>query len=196
MVKAKGEDGLDESEFISNDELKVLRAFRRKHDWLVADGGSFATCGKVVKKRMRVAQHKRIAEMLTPEQELAFILINRAFGMVTAGLGMQTFNPFRTPGGGGDIDRGAVLMASYWEWAQRVIRLRLSHAQALAVIVQGYGLREADRMFNCRNGGSGDNLTRCLDEFGLIWRARHKLYRERLHRAQLYRDMMKEKVDA
>lgn len=150
---------------ISNKELKRYAEHRRVHrgEDFVRDGGVLAVNGKVVKQRRIIGEDARLKKALGNDRWIAMALVRAAYRMIASGMGMQTFNPFREPGGGGDIQAGLALMSIYWRWAVEVQRRRLSHAMCIAICVEGLTITEASKDYRCRWESVKENLLSCLD---------------------------------
>ncbi|MEZ0263039.1 MAG: hypothetical protein ACAH80_18685 [Alphaproteobacteria bacterium] len=150
---------------ISNRELKRQREHRRIHrgEQFEADGGSTAANGKVVKKRFINAEDKQLKKALGDDRMKAMCSLRSAYKMIEAGMGMQTFNPFRQPGGGGDVEAGAKLMDFYWSWAVDVQKARLSHAMCIETVVFGKSLAEVQSENRRGRLAVKENLIACLD---------------------------------
>ncbi|HRI77390.1 MAG TPA: hypothetical protein PLX33_10435 [Alphaproteobacteria bacterium] len=149
---------------ISDKVLRKIHEVRRRKEWLVEEleRDTDAAAGK---KRMRVAQDKRLFDGIGPYRAETLELVYAAHRMIVAGIGWQTFNPFRTPGGGGDIERGATLMVAYRLWAYRMRQEGKSLRFVLDVAVVGMGLREAERANRMRSGTGLAALSEALDMF-------------------------------
>lgn len=150
---------------ISNKSLKGYVAHRRKHrgEEFVDDGGSTSANGKIVKKRRRVDHDAKLLQALGDERWEAMALIRSAYQMIAAGMGMRTFNPFRTGGGSVNDDAGRALMQLYWKWARQVQERRLSHAMCICVCVEGMTLNGAAEAYRKDKRTIKENLVLCLD---------------------------------
>jgi hypothetical protein len=147
---------------ISNAELKDLRAWRRRHDWLVDDGERRPVDGEI-KKRMRVAGTK-LFEALTDDQQKAWGVISSGF-WAASGTGLWATDYERVVVDGGmfrHTDK-AWLQDIYIRWGRRCQELEIDTEIARAVIVDGMSCREADEAFRQRHGTASENLHRALD---------------------------------
>jgi len=149
---------------ISDKVLRKIHEVRRRKEWLVEelDRETDAAAGK---KRMRVAQDKRLFDGIGPYRAEALELVYAAHRMIVAGIGWRTFNPFVLPGGGSDIERGATLMVAYRLWAYRMRQEGKPLRFVLDVAVVGMGLREASRASRMRDSSAMPALCEALDMF-------------------------------
>lgn len=155
---------------ISEKHLRRILRQRQKHDPLIEDVTRRADFAGG-KTRLRVAQDKRLFDGIGEFRAEDMELIHAAYRMITTSVGWQTFNPFRLPGGGGDMEKGAVLIVAYRMWAHDVLmrdgRKRLDFV--LDIAVNGLGLREAERKYGMRNGSGIQKLCDAIDKFSEIF---------------------------
>jgi len=125
---------------ISGKALRRIKVARQRHDKLAEE--NLRGAGKA---RLRVAQDKRLFDAIGDYRAESMELIHAAYRMITTGLGWQGFNPFRVPGGGGDMEKGAVLVLAYSTWAKDMQNNGQPLFFVLDIAVGGLGLRAAGR---------------------------------------------------
>jgi hypothetical protein len=150
---------------ISNKSLKDIAEHRRKYrgEELVDDGVALASNGRTVKRRKRVEYDKRLIEMLGDGRVDAMSVIRSGYMMIANGTGMQTFDPLKIRGGGGDIDSGLAVQMFYWGWARELQVRRLDHAMCIAIVVECLTLNACAEVYRRDKRKVSDNLIACLD---------------------------------
>jgi hypothetical protein len=137
-------------------------ACRARHDggliWEYVKSGR-----RTIQQNLRVVADKRLIESLTDDQQAAMWFLAKAWGLLTAGVGMRTFDPSHVRGGAGDVSYGAAIIAEYFKWAEAVLRRKLDHSMCMDVIAYGHSLRDVDRNRRQPRGTAKKNLVGCLD---------------------------------
>lgn len=116
-------------------------------------------------ERLRATPDRRLFDSMTAEQTEAYRLIERAYAILTAGMGTkaQSYEIVDGGRGGGDVERGAGLMVLYTEWRGYCDGQRLDANMALDVIAGGYSVRAAARLRRRDPRTIRENLMACLD---------------------------------
>lgn len=153
---------MTENDGYDNDQLK----FRDQHgEGLVWD--KVRSGQNLVELRKRDGWQSKLWGSLTEHQQKAMEEIETAFRSVTGGIGMKTMNPHYIGGKSYTLDseRQAQMIADYFIWGRELNRQRLSHAMAMAVIVEGRSARDADEVYRQRKGTAMHNLQAALNVF-------------------------------
>lgn len=145
---------------ISDKSLQRIKAARERHDPIEEE-----TLRGAGRTRLRVAQDKRLFRAIGDYRAEAMELVYSAYRMNTTGLGWQTFNPFRMPGGSGDMDKGAVLLMAYRKWAMDMSQGGKPLNFVLDIAARGCGLREAGRRHHIGDHRAIPVLCDALDMF-------------------------------
>lgn len=148
---------------VDEDQIK----FRAQHgglDWEKTRHGN-----REINARLRDRAHARLLENLSPVQQEAMIEIARGYSIITGGIGFKTFDPFKVGGSGQWTDADARRASEYISWAQEVQKRRISHAMAVAMIVEGMSAREVSRTYRVRNAFPLSNIRAALN----VWCEQH-----------------------
>lgn len=164
---------MTENEGYDNDQLK----FREQHGVERDKAGRIILNGLVwdtvrsgqnlVELRKRDGWQAKLWGSLTEHQQKAMEEIETAFRAVTGGIGMKTMNPEALSGKAlaHETERQAQRIADYFIWGRELNRLHLSHAMAMAIIVEGRSGKDADEVYRQRNGTAMGNLRASLNVF-------------------------------
>jgi hypothetical protein len=140
-------------------------AFRAQHGFLVWE--AVRVGNRQVEHHMRDGWQARLWGNLTEPQQDAMVEIEIGYRIIASGVGFKTFDPLKIPGNGyaSVSNRAAEILSDYFSWGRELQRRRISHAQAIAVIVEGRTCNEVDRHSRQKNGAARINLLAALDTF-------------------------------
>lgn len=122
-------------------------------------------------KRRRPCQRRlldaRLWDSLNPQQQANAQRIERAFRIMSRGLGLRLSSFMQSFGGGSnESEREADLIAAYFTWGRAVQKQKLSHAAAIDILIYGRSCREVDALRRKRKGWARENLASALS----LWR--------------------------
>lgn len=150
---SKHDEGYD------NDQLK----FREQHGDLVWE--KVRTGAKLVELRKRDGWQSRLIESLSEPHQDAMVEIERGWRSITAGVGMRIFTPGQVGGKSTGTDHSAAIVADYLAWGRELLRQKISHAMAMAIIAEGLTANEVDCNYRQRKGTAIRNLHEALNAF-------------------------------
>ncbi|HAU28582.1 MAG TPA: hypothetical protein DCW68_00505 [Rhodospirillaceae bacterium] len=109
----------------------------------------------------------RLWNSLTPQQQANAMRIDRAFRVMSRGMGLRLSSFMQSFGSGShENERDAETIATYFAWNRQVQKANLSHAAAMDIVVYGRSCREVDALRRKRKGWARENLGQALD----LWR--------------------------
>ncbi len=121
--------------------------------------------GRTVERCRRRVTDARLWEGMSVPQQDAAVEIERAFALISRGVGYRISNPYapRVDHGRTNAnERQGIVVAGYVSWANDCMKAKLSHAAALDILGFGKTCREVDRERRVRKGWARENLSECL----------------------------------
>ncbi len=126
---------------------------------------------KLTESRTTTKHQQRIVDarlwgVMSPFQQNAALAIDRAFHLMSKGLGYRISAPEKLRTGkshNNNTDYEGELISVYFEWAKNCQKSNLHHSPALDVLVYGLSCYKVDRNRRVRNGWTRTNLLACLD---------------------------------
>jgi hypothetical protein len=118
------------------------------------------TAEREVQSSRRRIVDARLWGLMSPAQQDSALEIDRAYQMMSSGLGYTRSDWQRVPGGGGGNagEAHARLITAYVEWTKLCHKHKVSHSMILDVLVFGHALAQCDRDRRVRKGTSRANL--------------------------------------
>lgn len=116
-------------------------------------------------KRVIVSPDRKAIEMLEDAGLWgAYVSVNRAIAIRTMGLGVRAMDYATFSGGGsGNIEKGSDLLIQYDKWATSCRRKCLDMSAVFYMIIDGYSLREIDKITRKASGTAKIDVLACLE---------------------------------